>query len=111
MGDSLVQEIQELEVLMKQALKEAKDRGKAWSLASAHYSGVKARAALAMRDEGMPVGIIEMTIKGDEEVNKAMLDRDEKQVLYKNAVEAIQAYKLLYRTKNEEYQRLWGDSK
>ena len=74
------------------------------------YQVKKAEVALRLRDEGMPVGLIEMTIKGHPEVAPMMFKRDVAEVTYKANQEATQSYKLQMRLIENQIQREWGQA-
>ena len=76
--------------------------------------GVRATAPLAqdqylrLRDEGMPVGLIDLTIRGDKEVAALRFTRDCKKVTYDANQEAVQAIKLQMRLIESQIQREYG---
>ena len=101
-------EIQSTIADLNRALRTAKERGLAMNLAEAHYYTVKDNRVLELIEEGKSGTVISMIIKGEPDVNQAMLDFHNKQVLYKNAVEAINVMKKILDTQREEYEREWS---
>jgi hypothetical protein len=96
--------------LMKAASKELRDRGIAKARAEADYQTVKNRRALELKAEGCSASLIQMTIKGDPEVNKKLFERDCAEVLYDSAKEALNCYKLDARLLEAQLEREWNDS-
>lgn len=104
------QEIQDTIALLNLALKEAKSRGLAMNAAEAKYYTVKDLRVRELMDENKSGTVIQMLIKGEPEVNKAMNEYHDLQVEYKNACEAINCYKKTLDTLREQYQREWGQA-
>lgn len=105
---TLWQEIEETMRLLDKALAESKTRGAAWVQAQAKYYGVKARAVWELEQDGRSASFIAMVIKGEPDVNSAMMARDAAQIEYENAREARNVYKKKLDTLREEYAREWG---
>ena len=101
-------EIQECMRLLDLALKEAKVRGAAMVKAEADYYTAKAQVAFALKEQGTPVTLIEMTVKGVPEVTEKMTAYHAAQVEYENAREARNVFKKRLDTLREEYAREWG---
>lgn len=78
--------------------------GEAWARKKAAYYKAKAIRAADLRAAGCPVGYIEQTVKGDENVNNAMLEMDLAEVVYRASQEAVMARKLQVRVKNSTAQ-------
>lgn len=74
------------------------------------YQVKKAEVALRLRDDGMPVGLIEMTIKGHKEVAPLMFKRDIASVTYDANKDAVQSIKLQMRLIENQLQREWGQA-
>ena len=107
---SLWNEIEEVTRLLDMSLKEAKERGAKCVLAEAEYYSAKARVAFSLKEDGYPVTLIEMTIKGVPEVCDKMLEYHAAQVEYENAKEARNVFKKKLDTLREQYQREWSQS-
>lgn len=111
MSQDLWNEIEECMRLLELALKEAKRRGDVMVKAEAEYYTAKANAVFALRESGVPVGIIEAAIKGMPTVNESMSSYHAAQVEYENAREARNVYKKRLDTLREQYAREWAGTK
>ena len=94
--------------LLDVALEECKNRAAEYARAEVGYQKTKAKRALEMKADNMPVTLIEMVVKGDDEVAPKLLDRILAEALYDHAREARNVYKRKLDTLREEYQRQWG---
>ena len=90
------------------ALSEAKARGLEMTRAEAHYYTVKDKRAWELLEEGLSATAIGMVIKGEPEVSEALQHFHEMEVLYKNAVEAVNVFKLRLRVLESQYEREWS---
>lgn len=79
--------------LMKIAVEEASQRGREFAIANAKYYAAKTAKALQMKSEGIPVTLIEVAVKGTQEVAPLLEERDCKKALYQAAVKAIDVYR------------------
>lgn len=109
--EPLWEQIKECLRMLDVGLMECKKRGHAASVAKAHYYTVKTQTAFAMREEGYAVTFIQETVKGIPEVNTAMSEWDEAEVLYENAREARNVWKKKLDTLREQYGREWAAAK
>ena len=89
-------------------IKQLRRTGSALAEAEKEYQVKKAEKALRLRDEGMPVGLIDLTIRGDKEVAALRFTRDCKKVTYDANQEAVQAIKLQMRLIEGQIQREYG---
>lgn len=89
-------------------IRELRKNGTKFAEAERAYSLKKAETALRLRDEGMPVGLIDLTIRGDKEVAALRFTRDCKKVTYDANQEAVQAIKLQMRLIENQIQREYG---
>lgn len=103
-------EICETKRLMDLALVESKTRGRRMNETEAHYYTVKDIRVRELLDENKSGTVIQMVIKGEQEVNEAMRAFHDAQVEYKNACEAVNVYKKWLDTLREQYQREWGQA-
>lgn len=101
-------EIERCQQWTERALSESKERGERWAQAEAAYCTVKAEAAYRLEGEGKSASMIAMVLKGQPEVNAAMLERDRAYVEHRNAQEAVNVYKKKLDTLREQYAREWG---
>ena len=99
--------IEECMRLIDLAIAEAKSRGREMVVKEAAYYSAKAKESLRMLNSGCSSTYISTVIKGQDAVVGAMSDYHEAEVLYKNANEAIQAYKLKLRVMEAELEREW----
>lgn len=105
--DSLLSALQDDRRLMKTASRELKTRGEAYARAEAEYQKAKNKRALELKAEGLSATMIQLTIKGDPDVNEKLFDRDLAEIDYKSAVEALNVYKLDARMIEAQIQREW----
>jgi hypothetical protein len=93
------------------AQKAAKHRGITWARCEAEYYTAKAEESFGLYEDGTPATVIAQVAKGMPRTNAALERRLAEEVGYKNAVEAIQCYKLIARLLNDEQQREWEQAK
>ncbi len=72
------------------------------------YKIALAKGVLAERDKGTPVTIISLICYGKPEIARLRLERDNAEVVYKAAQEAIQSYKLQLRLIDAQIDREWN---
>lgn len=99
--------INELDVSVKQLRKSGTERAEA----ERKYKICLKQEALKLREEGMPVTLIDKVIYGVREVADLRFDRDVKETVYQANLEAINSTKLKLRIVNEQYEREWGQAK
>ena len=90
-------------------IRELRKTGTKFAEAERAYSLKKAETALRLRDEGMPVGMIEMTVKGDKEVAELKFKLRIAEITYDANKEAVQAIKLQLRLIENQLQREYAD--
>ena len=90
------------------ALAKAKERGLLMNQSEAHYYTVKDERVRELMEEGKSGTVISMIIKGEPDVCEAMKAYHDYQVLYKNAVEAVNCFKKKLDVLREEYEREWS---
>ena len=90
------------------ALAQAKTRGLEYSKAEAAYYTAKDRRVRELMDEGYSATAIGMIVKGEESVNDKLQHFRNMEVLYKNALEAVNVYKLRLRVLESQYEREWS---
>lgn len=101
-------EIQETLSNLDLALSEVKARGLEYSRAEAAYYSAKDRRVRELMDEGLSATAISLVIKGEESVNDKLQHFRNMEVLYKNALEAVNVYKLRLRVLESQYEREWS---
>ena len=101
-------EIQETLSNLDLALAQAKTRGLEYSKAEAAYYTAKDRRVRELMDEGYSATAIGMIVKGEESVSDKLQHFRNMEVLYKNALEAVNVYKLRLRVLESQYEREWS---
>lgn len=104
----LISEIGQKSKLLDTAIKELGKRGRAYAEAEKEYRIAMARKILEEREKGTPVTIISDLCRGNPEIAKLRFDRDCAEVVYKSAMEAINAIKLQIRVLDAQAEREWG---
>lgn len=97
--------LQECIRLLDLAIEESKKRGRDMVAKEAAYYTAKAQESFDLLERGYAVTFIQTAIKGRPDVNERMSEYHEAEVLYKNAQDAIQVYKLKLRTLEAEIER------
>lgn len=97
--------------LLNKAISEAKRRGIAMVVAEARYYGEKADESFRLLEAGYANTFIQTVIKGRPSVVEAMRSFHDAEVEYKNANEAINAYKLVLKTLEADEEREWEQAK
>ena len=110
MSGDLIAAVNRDRELMLRAVGEARQRGIALARAEAEYQTAKHSKVLALKAEGQPATLIQMLVKGDDDVSLKLFERDCAQVEYDSAREAINAYKLSARLVEAQIQREWNQS-
>lgn len=105
--NDLVNEIWEKGRLLETALLEAKKRGLDFADKERCYKIALARKMLEERAKGTPVSIISDICKGDEVIANVRYERDAAEIVYENAREAINTYKMQLRMLNDQLSREW----
>lgn len=100
--------IEECMRLVDAALMESKLRGKDMVAKEAAYYTAKANVSFSMLEDGYTNTYIQTVIKGQPGVTEALSAYHDAEVEYKNAVEAVQVYKLKLRVLEAENEREWS---
>lgn len=90
------------------SIKMLRKTGQSYAEAERDYKILLRTECLKLRDEGMAIGMINMTCYGIQEVAEARFKRDMAEVVYKANLEAIQSIKLQMRLIEAQIQREWG---
>lgn len=106
----LYQELEAKTRLLDQAVRELRGRGTALAQAEREYKVAAAKKIVELRDRGYPVTVIPDLMRGDEGVSLLRFKRDCADVIYRSALEAINALKLEIRLINEQVSREWGQA-
>lgn len=97
--------------LMTVALRESKGRGLSHSRAEAEYYTAKAADTDDLLLAGYTATSTADKVKGQPRTNAALEKRIAEKVGYDNAVEAVQAFKVIARILNDDIQRDWEQAK
>lgn len=84
------------------------ETGSALAEAERAYKVMLRAESLTLRDEGMPVTLIQLTVYGVESVAKLREERDKAEVIYKANQDAVNAIKLELRLIEAQLQREWA---
>ena len=109
-GTLAVNDINELSLRLGQAIKLMGKYGREQAEAEKAYKVALRQVCLRLRDEGMPVGMIDKVCYGDPGVADARLKRDIADAMYKTSQEHINSIKLQIRILNDQISREWGSN-
>jgi putative component of toxin-antitoxin plasmid stabilization module len=108
-GADLYSYLQDKQLELNKALRLAKDRGIDLANAEYAYKKAKAKFIVSARLEKVAVTLIRDLAQGDEYIAELRLRRDTAKVLYLNAQEAINVFKLQCRLVEAQLKREWQD--
>lgn len=94
--------------LLDAALQEMERRGKAQAQAEMEYRIALAEKELSEREKGTPVTIISDVCRGDRKIARMRFDRDCAEVVFRSAIECINATKLQIKVMDAQLEREWG---
>lgn len=106
-GITLVNELNELQGQLVQGVKIMADYGRTLAKAEYDYKVALAEQSLRLRDEGMAVTLIDKVVYG--KVAKERMHRDVAEVMYKTALEHINATKLRLRLVQAQIEKEWSN--
>lgn len=109
-GFELIQELQSKTRQLEASIKLLRQNGTAYAQAERDYKILLRQECLKMRDEGMAIGMINMTAYGIPSVAEARFKRDVAESVYKANQEAINSIKLQLRLIEGQIQRDWGQA-
>lgn len=101
----------EAKKLLNRAIAAAKKRGFEMNIAESRYYSAKAEESFNLLEAGYANTFIQTVIKGRPSVVEAMRKYHDAEVEYKNANEAINAYKLILKTLESDEEREWEQAK
>lgn len=104
--NDLQQKTRELET----SIRLLRQNGTAYAQAEKEYKMLLRQECLKLRDEGMAIGMINMTAYGIPSVAEARFKRDVAEAVYRANQEAIQSIKLQMRLIEGQIQRDWGQA-
>ena len=102
----IVKKTQQLDASILQLRKSGTDRAEA----EKEYKIKLREQCLILREEGMPIGLIDKTCYGIPEVANLRFKRDIADAVYRANLEAINTLKLELRLLEGQLQREWGQS-
>lgn len=108
MMDDLYLQIQMKTTELTVARKKMAECGEAKAKSEKKYQMIKSAEVFKLRDQGMPVGIIDMTIRGIPEVAEARFQRDIDLGAYEAAKENVLIIKLELRLLDSQLSREWS---
>lgn len=111
MEDDLYSELQDKRRLLDASVKQLRKSGTDYAQAEHNYKVLLRTECLKLRDEGMPIGLIDKTCYGIPSVARLRLDRDIAEAVWKANQEAIQTLKLQIRLIEAQIEREWGQAK
>ncbi|MBR4743566.1 MAG: hypothetical protein IK082_05160 [Oscillospiraceae bacterium] len=106
----LFEELQAKTRQLDASIKQLRKNGTEYAEAERDYKVLLRTECLRLRDEGMAIGMIQLTCYGIPSVAEARVRRDIAQVVYEANQEAIQAIKLQMRLIESQIQREWGQA-
>ena len=106
----LIEEIRQLKELLSASIRSLKKTASERAQAERDYKVLLRQEALRLRDDGMAIGMITLTVYGIPEVAEARQIRDIKDATYQANLEAIQSYKLQLRLLDNQVGREWGNT-
>lgn len=89
------------------SIKSLRKTGTAYAQSECDYKIALRQTVLKLKDEGMAVGLINLTVYGDPAVARLRFERDVKEAIYKANLEAIQAAKVHINVLREQIEREW----
>lgn len=107
----LYNELQEKTRQLDISIKHLRKSGTSYAEAEKEYKILLRQECLKMREEGMAIGLINMTCYGIPKVAEARFKRDVSEAVYKANLEAINSIKLQMRLIEAQLQREWGHDK
>ena len=106
----LIQELQAKTRQLEASIKLLRQNGTAYAQAEKEYKMLLRQECLKLRDEGMAIGMINMTAYGIPSVAEARFKRDVAEAVYRANQEAINSTKLQLRLIESQLQREWGQA-
>lgn len=103
----LMNELQQKQKQLTVSVKELRKSGTSYAEAERDYKVCLAKECLKLRDEGMPVTLIDKVCYGDKNVADKRFNRDVCEAVYKANQEAINSIKLQIRILEGQIEREW----
>ena len=110
MGYELFQTLSDKERDLDASVKLLRRNGTELAQRQRDYNVLLAKRTLELRAQGLQVGLIQLVVKGMEDVAEARLRRDAAQVMYDANKDHINATKLEMRLLEAQIEREWGNA-
>lgn len=107
----LYEELQAKTRQLDTSIRQLRKNGTEYAEAERDYKVLLRTECLRLRDEGMAIGMIQLTCYGIPSVAEARFQRDIAEVVYEANKEAIASIKLQLRLIENQIQREWGAAK
>lgn len=105
----LLNELNNLESQLDYSIKQLRTNGTIFAEAEKNYKIAVNKRALQLRDEKMPVTLIQTVIYGYEDIALLRFQRDSAEVVYNANQEAINSIKLRMRILSSQIEREWNN--
>lgn len=106
--NDLYEELQTKREQLDASIKQLRKNGTEYAKNERDYKVLLRTECLRLREEGMAIGLIELTVYGIPSVAEARFKRDIAKVVYDANQDAIQSIKLQMRLIESQIQREWG---
>ena len=106
--NDLYEELQTKRDQLDASIKQLRKNGTEYAKNERDYKVLLRTECLRLREEGMAIGLIELTVYGIPSVAEARFQRDITKVVYDANQEAINSLKLQMRLIESQIQREWG---
>ena len=104
----LYEELQAKTRQLDASIRQLRKNGTEYAQAERNYKVLLRTECLKMRDEGVAIGMIQLTCYGIPSVAEARFQRDVAKTVYEANMEAVNALKLQMRLIESQIQREWG---
>ena len=111
MSYDLIDEIQVLRKQLDVSVKQLRKTGTEYAKAERDYKVLLRQECLRLRDEGMAVGMITLSVYGIPSVAEARFKRDVAEAVYKANQESINSIKLQLKLIDSQISREWSIEK
>ena len=105
----LLNELQQKTKELNISIKKLRETGTTYAEKEKEYKIAVNKKALELRENGVPVTLIQTVIYGYPEIAKLRFERDVAEVIYNANKEAIQSTKLQIRILENQISREWGN--
>lgn len=106
----ILEEIRQQQIRVDNNQKSLVTYGKKKAEAERDYKIAVNKKALELKDNGMPVTLIQLVIYGYPEIARLRFERDSAEVLYNANQEALNVAKLQLRILQDQYDKEWSNT-